>query len=82
MVEAKRIAVAEDDQVMAEFVAQVATEAALGGWIGIMIANGPQIFLTRRQIRKLHISWLRIIAGTLLALAGFIYALNALKLIG
>lgn len=62
--------------------ADAVIEAALGGWIGIMIANGPQIFLTRRQIRKLHISWLRIVAGTLLALAGFIYALNALKLIG
>ena len=62
--------------------ADAVIEAALGGWIGIIIANVPPIFLTRRQIRKLHISWLRIIAGTLLALAGFIYALSALKLIG
>ena len=57
-------------------------EAALGGWIGILIANVPPIFLTRRQIRKLHIAWLRNIAGTILALTGFIYALSALKLIG
>jgi hypothetical protein len=62
--------------------ADAVIEAALGGWIGIMIANVPPIFLTRRQIRKLHISWLRIIAGTLLALSGFIYALSALKLLG
>jgi len=57
------------------------SEAALGGWIGIILANVPPLLLTRRQIRKMHIDWLRMASGTLLALAGFIYALSALKLL-
>ncbi len=56
--------------------------AAIGGWIGMMAANVPPLFFTRRQLRKMHIDWLRTAAGSILALVGFIYALTALKLLG
>jgi hypothetical protein len=55
--------------------------AAFGGWIGVIVANVPPILLSKRQVRNLHIGGLRILAGVLLALTGFIYALTALKLI-
>jgi len=56
-------------------------EAALGGWIGIMAANVPQLLLTKRQIRKMHIHWLRIASGTVLAIVGFFYSLSAIGLL-
>ena len=55
--------------------------AALGGWIGILAANVPPLFFDKRQQRKLHVPLLRAGAGTLLAIAGLVYALTALKLI-
>ena len=55
--------------------------AALGGLLGILVSSIPPLFFNRRQTRKMHIDKLRMIAGTVLALAGFYYALGALQLI-
>jgi len=55
--------------------------AALGGVIGVLVVNIPPLFFTRRQRHLLNVPVLRTIAGTALALMGFIYALTALKLI-
>ncbi len=55
--------------------------AALGGWMGVIAANLPPLMLNRRQTRRLRLTRLRYAAGIFLALAGFLYALTALKLI-
>ncbi len=55
--------------------------AALGGWMGVMVANLPPVLLDSRQVRELHLGGVRQAAAVLLALAGFLYALTALKLI-
>ena len=55
--------------------------AALGGWMGVMVANLPPVLLNRHQARKLHVIRVRKVAGIVLAVAGFLYALTALKLI-
>ncbi len=55
--------------------------AALGGWMGVMVTNLPPVVLNRHQTRKLHVAGLRTVAGIVLAVAGFLYALTALRLI-
>jgi putative Ca2+/H+ antiporter (TMEM165/GDT1 family) len=51
--------------------------AALGGWLGVMVANLPPVLMEKRQARQLRIPMLRSLAGGLLALCGFYFALGA-----
>lgn len=55
--------------------------AALGGVLGVLVANTPPLFLERRQLRALRIHILRTISGCILAIVGFAYALIALRLL-